>query len=255
MYLKLNLGFALLTLAVVGCFEQEPEPAAPTKSQTKSESPKPEKTLGVETRKAQLGKGVWLETAGRKRRVLVDASVCMREGSYGLECLLCRHGTKEHESILHTDCDAELIHAGLLAAGANPGSPVRYKETKDGYETIPPTGSTIKVTLEYEDKGRKISVPAQHWIRNGKTHKEMEGDWVFAGSMFLENPENKKKPVYAATPEGSYICTSNVTTALLDLPIKSPRAIEARSFEPFTEHIPPEDTKVTIILESAAEKK
>ena len=32
---------------------------------------------------------LWLETKGEKRRVLVAAAVCLREGTYGLECLLC----------------------------------------------------------------------------------------------------------------------------------------------------------------------
>jgi hypothetical protein len=213
----------------------------------------PAATGKPEAVKKQLGKGVWLEAIGKQRRVLVDATVCMREGEFGLECLLCRSQTKEHESILHTDADAKFIHAGLLVAGATPGSPVRYEEKNGSYVTIPPTGPRIKITLEYRDKGKLISVPAQSWVRNDKSRKEMQDDWVFTGSQLWDNPTDKTKPrAYAATIDGAYICISNVPTALLDLPINSPRAIESRSFEPFTEHIPPKDTHVTILLELIA---
>ena len=39
-----------------------------------------------------------------KRRVLVNAEVCLREGQ--LELFLCRKQTKEHEAILAADVDA-----------------------------------------------------------------------------------------------------------------------------------------------------
>ncbi len=173
----------------------------------------------------------------------------MREGSYGLECLLCRTGTKEHESILHTLADAELIHAGLLATGAKSGHPVQYREENGKYFTVPPSGSNIEVLLEFTRDGKTMIVPAQSWVRNDKTHKEMTEKWVFAGSQLWDGSDDKKKKVYAATPEGAYICTSNVPTALLDVPISSPRSIESRSFEAFTERIPPEETPVMVILE------
>ena len=40
------------------------------------------------------------------------------------EQLLCRKNTKEHESILATTADARIIHAGLLAAAAEPGTEI-----------------------------------------------------------------------------------------------------------------------------------
>src|SRR5262249_52964302 len=74
-----------------------------------------------------LSKNVYFEKLpDGRRRVLVNAYVCLREGEFGLECLLCRRGTKEHESILAADVDARTIHAGLLAAGAEPGAPVVF---------------------------------------------------------------------------------------------------------------------------------
>jgi hypothetical protein len=202
------------------------------------------------TRKA-LGPNLWLETRGKKRRVIVGATVCLREGAYGLECLLCRKGTKEHESILTTDAKAQFIHAALLVAGAKAGSPVQFDP-----QFKSPTGDRVKVTLSYQDKGKTVTAPAQHWIRNGKTKKHLGHGWVFAGSVLFQREDGEDKPrVYAADMEGGYISISNVPSAMLDLPVNSPKSLEGRIYEPFTERIPPIGTKVEIILEPVANAK
>jgi hypothetical protein len=199
----------------------------------------------------ELGRAVTLETADDRRRVRVDARVCLREGQYGLECLLCREHTKEYESILATAANAEHIHAGLLVCGAQPGSPVRFEP-----ELKSPTGSVIKVTLEYEAKGKLVSVPAQKWVMNIAKKKELTDDWVFAGSLLLSNPEGAgKERIYAATSDGAYICVTNVPSAMLDLPIKSSNNPDDRAFAPYTERIPPLETRVSVILEAAAGAK
>ncbi len=208
-------------------------------------------------KKTLLGKNVWLETQGDRRRVVVGAKVCLREGGFGLECLLCRHQTKEHESILSTDADAQIIHAALLAAKAKPGSPVQYIEKDGNVSVVPPSGERIKVLIQYADKGKEVSVPARQWILNSKTKKDLDGDWVFAGSKLFANPdEDQKKPVYAANTDGAYICVLNVPTALLDLPINNPnKDPELRELQPHTARIPALETKVSIILEPQMELK
>jgi hypothetical protein len=105
--------------------------------------------------------------------------------------------------------------------------------------------------VQYEDNGKLATVPAQRWIVNAKTKKNLEDDWVFAGSQLLPNPDDEsKKPVYAATSDGSYICIYNMPYALLDLPVNNPnKEPEIRELQPQTERIPPLATKVTLILE------
>jgi len=125
---------------------------------------------------------------------------------------------------------------------------VQYKEISKEIVTIPPSGQSIQVTLEYENGNRRISVPAQEWVQNCKSKTAMKEDWVFAGSRLWNNPQTGKT-IYGASAEGGYICTSNVPTALLDVPFDSPKSLEGRSFEPFTEHIPPLDTRVMVVLE------
>jgi hypothetical protein len=199
-------------------------------------------------KKVQIGKNVWLEIEGAKRRVLFDAYVCFREGP--LEQLLCRKGTKEHEAILAADIDARDIHRALLLTGAKEGSPVRYQPKFQA-----PSGSAIRVTLRFEDNGKVKMVPAQQWVRDRQSRKELEYDWVFAGSILLDNVFEKGGPPLYAANGGDVICVSNFEDAMLDLPINSSKDNSELEFEAWTNRIPPLDTKVVVILEPIARSK
>ena len=198
---------------------------------------------GQETKKFPIGrKNVFLEIEGTKKRVLVSSKVCLRMGQ--LEQLLTRAGQKEHEAPLTADLDAKDIHTALLLAGAEPGSPVKFVP-----KLTPPTGTVIKVTLEYQEKGKTIRRPAQDWIRDIKTQKQLEHDWVFAGSrLFFDPIDPKAPPIYLAN-DGDIICVANFDTALLDLPIDSSKDNGLLAFEAQTDRIPELGTPVTIILE------
>jgi hypothetical protein len=264
------VGLLLLALLSLGC-DGEPRthsdgPSKEGNSQAATKGTGQTATAGATAKavdpfagakRSPLGKNLWLETKGNHRRVVVGTTVCLREGGYGLECLLCRKHTKEHESILSTDADASEVHAALMVAGGEPGSPVQYKE-KDGKVTIiPPSGSRIKVLVQYEQKGKTVTVPAQEWVRNAMTKKDLQEQWVFAGSYLADNPDGKaKKPIYGANVDGTYIAIYNMPSALLDLPINSPnKAPEAREFQPYTERIPELETKVFLLLEPQGEAK
>jgi hypothetical protein len=201
-------------------------------------------------RRVELDKNLWLETSDGVKRILVGAEVCLREGEYGLECLLCRSLTKEHESILKTDVAAWKIHAALVAIGAKPGTPTDYFP-----RFKPPTGATVKIHLQYEDEGKTVTVPAGYWIRDTKAQKDLDLDWVFGGSRFYKNVLDENKQEYAADLEGAYIAVANVPTAMLDLPVRSPKGLEERAYGPHTKRIPAEGTKVLVILEPVPEKE
>jgi hypothetical protein len=192
-------------------------------------------------REVPVGNNVLLEVRGPRRRVLVSAVVCLRQGQ--LEQLLCRKNTKEHEAILSADVDARKIHEALLLAGATEGSPVRYQPT---YR--PPTGQTIQVTLEYKKQGKVVTVPARSWVKNSRTGKDLDIDWVFAGSRLVTDPFDRNTKIYLAN-DGDVICVSNFETALLDLPIRSPKDNAELVFEANTPRIPPVGTPVAVILE------
>jgi hypothetical protein len=195
-------------------------------------------------KKVEVGKNVWVELEGDKRRVLLNAYVCNRDAP--LEHLLCRKATKEHEAILAANVDAAKIHVALLLAGAEPGSPVQYTPRFQ-----PASGTVIKVYLQYREKGEAVTVRAQKWVRHIKTRTELRSDWVFAGSRLLRDPANPFGPAYYAANDGDVICVANFAASLLDVPIDSPSDSSRGDllFEAFTERIPPLETPVLVILE------
>jgi len=207
---------------------------------------RPKKTKPSEKR--QIGKNVFFEKQGDVRRVHVLATVCLREGQ--LEQLLTRKHTKEHEAVLSADVDARQIHAALLAAGAEAGSPVTFRP-----EFKAPTGTRIKISLEYQKDGKTVRVHAQEWVRNARTRKPLQHDWVFAGSQFVPNPLEPKAPDLYLANEGDVICVSNFESAMLDLPIVSPKDNDELVFEANTDRIPAVGTAVTVILEPVREAK
>jgi hypothetical protein len=206
--------------------------------------------------------------AAKHKRVIIPAAVCLRAGY--LEHLVS-HGGKRHESVLWADVDCAIIHGALLAAGAKPGRPVQFASEEPKREFKPPSGTRIRITLEYDDNGQIRRVPAQQWIRYAKTKKLLDQDWVFAGSYEFKTPDGQV--VYAAN-EGRYICVANFANAMLDLPFKSqegdpqhgldfevnteslPRQLDSfiilgafQSAYVYTYPVPPLLTKVLIILE------
>lgn len=221
------------SLALLGCTADEP---------VAKQDPAP-KTSKAPAKKVNVGKNVSLEIKGDERRVVVDAEVCLRQGM--LEQFLTRKRTKEHEAILAADVDAREIHKALILAKAEPGSPVKFQPK---YE--PARGTVIKVFLEYEDADKKKQrVAAQQWIRSIKTKKTLEHDWVFAGSVLIQDPFDKEKPPFYAANDGTVICVSNFESALLDLPIMSTQENDDLFFEANTERIPPLETRVRVIFE------
>lgn len=199
-----------------------------------------EKALPAEGNLVKLSKTgeIWLDT--KRKAVVVDGQVCLREGQ--LEMFACTKGTKEHESIVSVNCHAEEVHAGLLAAGAKPGSPVSFDPK---YKAA--TGQIIDVYVLWKDaQGEKHQARAQDWIRDIKTQKPMSHDWVFAGSGFWKDPETGKEHYKAGG--GDLICVSNFPTATLDLPIESSQANDNLLFEAFADRIPPRNTKIRVVL-------
>src|SRR5438105_10657136 len=105
----------LLIAPIIGCHDERPRSKASAPNASKQAASKQAPTSerneppSDNVKRVQLSPGVWIENDGKKRRVVVNTAVCLREGDYGLECLLCRKQTKEHESILSTEADASKI--------------------------------------------------------------------------------------------------------------------------------------------------
>jgi hypothetical protein len=188
---------------------------------------------------------VWVDAKGRQ--VLVDGYVSLREGY--LEMFACLQGTKEHESVVAVKTKAKTVHAALLALGAKAGTPVQFRP-----EFKPPTGTVIDIEVHWLDaKGGWKSSKAEQWVRDTKTKKAMTQPWVFAGSFFAKE-EGTGKEFYMAEG-GDFICVSNFTSAMLDVPIRSSDANDQLEFEANTEQIPILGTPVRLVLTPKIEKE
>src|SRR5207248_3851078 len=129
-------------------------------------------------------------------------------------------------------------------AGAVEGKPVRFTP-----KYTPATGQVIKVSIQYESDGRLTTVPGQSWVKNTKTGKALDVDWIFAGSALVDNPLDPDHPKTYLANDGDVICVSNFDTAMLDLPVESSQKNAELDFQAWTERIPPVETKVVVILE------
>jgi hypothetical protein len=202
--------------------------------------PRPDASAATSDGLVKLSKSndVWLDTM--RKAVVVDGQVCLQKGL--LEMFACPKGTKEHESILSLNCKAEEVHAGLLAVGGTPGTPVSFDPA---YK--PATGQIIDVYVLWKDEaGKKQQARGQDWVRETKSQRAMTYDWVFAGSGFWKDEETGQQH-YKANG-GDLVCVSNFPTAMLDLPIESSQANTDLMFEAFTEHVPPRGTSVRVVF-------
>jgi hypothetical protein len=220
---------------VLGCgFDSNPDP--------KPSVPKPQSTKSADPKKVPVGANIWLEILpDGTRQVNLSAEVCLTRGP--LELLLTRKGHKEHEAILAADIDARKLHEALILAGAQPGEPVRFTPA---YQ--PARGTKIEVEIVFSDQGTSRTVRAQQWVRNLATKRELDASWVFAGSLLVDDPFDPKAPKRYLANEGDVIAIANFESAMLDLPIPSSKAEQELGYEAWEERIPPEGTKVAVLL-------
>lgn len=185
---------------------------------------------------------LWINN--KTKQVAIDGTVCLTRGY--LEMFACSANTKEHESVVALEARPQLIHLALLAIGAEHGSPSTWRPYK------PASGDIIKVYVEYMEDKKPRRVEAQLWVRDVKTKKPMDHEWVFAGSSWVVEPETQKR--YYRADGGEVICVSNFPVAMMDLPIESSQANDDLAFEAFTENIPKRRTPVRVYLVPAKKK-
>ncbi len=188
---------------------------------------------------------VWIDA--KQKAVIIDGQVSLREGM--LEMFACTKNTKEHESVVSANTKAYIVHAALLSLGAEPGHTAQWVP-----EYKPPAGTEIEITVYWVDeKGKEHTARAQDWVKDMRTGKAMEHPWVFAGSRFWTDEETGKK--YYQAEGGDFICVSNFSTAMLDIPIESSQSNEELAFEAFAERIPPLGAPVRLILKPVLEEQ
>ena len=181
---------------------------------------------------------VWVDK--QQGTVIVDGYISLREGM--LEMFACPQGTKEHESVVSVYSRAQVVHAALLAVGAKTGQPVKWDP-----EFAPPTGTEIIIEAQWQDgAGKWQKISARQWVKDMKTDKPMQTNWVFAGSDFWKDEETGEE--FYQAESGDFICVSNFSTATLDIPTESSQVNDGLMFEANTEKIPPLGTPVRLVL-------
>ena len=189
----------------------------------------------------RLGKNVDVWMSPKRKLVVVDGKVCLREGQ--LEMFACPRKSKEHESVVAVNSDAKTVHAALLAVGATTGSPVKFDP-----QFTPPTGTKVDIMLLWNDAaGKPQQRPAQDWVRHVRTKKQLETSWVFAGSGFWTDESSGQRHYQADA--GDLVCVSNFPTATLDLPVASSQDNADLQFEAFTDRIPAKGTTVRLVFQ------
>lgn len=181
---------------------------------------------------------IWVDA--KQKLVYVDGYVSLRRGV--LEMFACPVGTKEHESVVAVFSRAQTIHAALLAVGAVPGHPARFRP-----DFKPPTGTEIEIEARWQRKdGSWQSIRAQEWVRDIQTGKPMTHPWVFAGSGFYKDEETGRE--YYKAEGGDLVCVSNFSTATLDIPVESSQMNDGLLFETNTARIPRLATPVRLVF-------
>lgn len=188
---------------------------------------------------------IWLDM--KNEQVVMVGQVCQTDAP--LELFACLKNTKEHEAVLSIDVPAIAAHTGLLALGAESGNPVSWDP-----EYKPASGTEIEVLVRWKDaEGNVKNARAQDWVYDVENKKAMDHPWVFAGSGFWVDEETGRKHYMAEG--GDFICVSNFSSAMLDLPIESSQANNALMFKAYTERIPPLGTPVTVFLRPKLDKQ
>jgi len=183
---------------------------------------------------------VWVDLRGK--RVVVGGEVALAEGP--IEFFACPRLTKEHESVIAVRASARLVHAALLAIGLEPGKPVSFDPVY-----APATGPAVRLTLRWIDAdGTRREADARDWVRNVRTGKALDTEWVFVGSALWKDADGIE---HYQADAGDFVCVSNFPTATLDLPIESSQSNEALLFEAFPGRVPPVGTPVDIVLTAA----
>lgn len=125
-----------------------------------------------------------------------------------LEVIACRPDSREHEALIVTQAEPSHLHAALLLAGANSGSPGSWRLEGKDLVPVAPKGDKVEVTIRWKAEGRDVELPAAELIRStrGGSLAATHDGFVFAGSGFVKNKGGER---YAADLSGTLVglCT------------------------------------------------
>ena len=188
--------------------------------------------------------------------VEVQAWTCLEAG--WLEQVACSPNSREHESLVVVKAPPSEIHAALLLAGFEPGSPGTWSYVDDALQFTQPTGDRLDVLVRYENAaGGTIQEPMSAWIQDHRgQHAFPDEPWVFGGSAFEKNlPWMGPGEHYVADTTGSIIGLVTFGDEVIGFSrvIADQESVQPPAWEVRTDHVPPVGTQVTLILRRAVD--
>jgi len=147
----------------------------------------------------ELLPGVWVDDGV----VEIDASVAMdchhpETPDVYLEMLITGPDTREHESLLVSEVKPSNLHAGLLAAGFEPGKPVQFVDGK----RVSATGDGVVVEVRIEDSEEWVKLV--DWVSHVDEGSALVEDVGWAGLVFAGS-KIRGGGVYAGDREGALV--------------------------------------------------
>ena len=235
----------------------ETNPAANVQRTSSSSAPEPASSRPTPAATAPASRlvkpfeGITVDV--EKHEVFVRAWVCL-EGGY-LEQVACGVGSREHESLMVIKAKASQVHAALLLAGFQPGSPGKWTYENRTIGTIAPTGDQLDVLVKYRDpreSGRETEKPIREWIQDANSDRKFPPNpWTFGGSAIMPNEEFMGPGEhYVADMSGSIIGLVTFGDEVVGYSevISDQDAVQAPEWELNTNVVPPMGTEVTLIL-------
>ena len=194
---------AALVLAAAMCAGAN-DPAAPA-----DKTPAPDVAKDVAPEKPAPPPDLTRVKADLKAKtVTLEGVFCLRRGI--LDYLAVTTTGHEYEAVLALNAKASLLHANLLAIGAEAGPTETLleaikKNAKPGDKVPEKIGTKLRAVVEWQADGKTVSIPASGLLTNRTTKKPAEdAPWIFTGSYFAKDP-NTDKDVYMGDADQSLI--------------------------------------------------
>ena len=205
------------------------------------------------------------------RTVIVDATVTLNQGF--LEQLACTPSTRVHESLVAIDASPRELHAALLLAGLEPGAPGTWREVADAtgqwtVDRVRPTGPRLDISVRWTAAdGACRAMPILAWVRrigpSDDPARAPEGEamspnghLVFSGSRIRPNTASMGPGEhYVADLTGSVVglVTFGDEVIAYDEVIADRAEVDAPAWVAWTDRIPPEGTRVELLIRAQGE--
>lgn len=185
--------------------------------------------------------GVTIDTAAKQIRFA--AVVNQTRKDLPLEVLICTEYGKTHESLFRTTVNPTYLNVAFRLLDCHGGKP-----RADAGDPDMPVGSAVEIEVKHTDEeGETETVQPEAWIWNHKREAPMrETHWTYTGSLFHMGR-------FLAETTGTIVNIYIDPSTLVDLPLSEVE--DDTVFGVYEEVVPPEGTKVEIIITVLPEER